>query len=538
MNRAVLHPFLFGAFPILFLFTHNASQFSLDAIAVPIAVSWLFALLSLGLLRGVLGDVRKAGLIVSLFLLLFFSYGHAYGGMADVRVLLGRVALGAHEVLFPIFGALFLAGVWVALRMRESMARATGSLNVVAGCLVAFSAAQTMVGEFRSEGWAPGPPGSPAGAAPVQGDLSPGHRPDIYYIVLDGYGREDVLKELFEFDNSSMLKYLQSRGFYIAGESRANYSQTSLSLAASLNGQYLNELASHMGGGSDNRRPLMGLIRDSFVADFLEDLGYIQVAFASGYEVTEIPKADVYRSPGWFANEFLSAVFNTTPLPAVVNKLSGVDPFDMHRQRILYTLDHFPDQLPGGGPKFVFAHVVAPHPPFVFGPSGEERTPKLPYIEQGDGNHLIRNGGITREQYVRRYRDQLQFINGQLKEALDRILENSPRPPVIILQGDHGPGSLLDQESEERTDLRERLAILNALLVPGAEDSELYPEISPVNTFRMIFNLYFGTQYELLDDRSYFSPWSQPYRFIDVTDVVITSDPDGGRSLGVRGMVG
>lgn len=43
---------------------------------------------------------------------------------------------------------------------------------------------------------------------------------------------------------------------------------------------------------------------------------------------------------------------------------------------------------------------------------------------------------------------------------------------------------------------------------------------NPVNTFRLIFNFYFGTDYELLDDRCYFSSYDYPYKFTDVTDEV------------------
>ncbi len=37
---------------------------------------------------------------------------------------------------------------------------------------------------------------------------------DIYFIVLDGYGRSDVLKEFYEYDNSDFLRGLKEKGFY------------------------------------------------------------------------------------------------------------------------------------------------------------------------------------------------------------------------------------------------------------------------------------------------------------------------------------
>ena len=81
---------------------------------------------------------------------------------------------------------------------------------------------------------------------------------------------------------------------------------------------------------------------------------------------------------------------------------------------------------------------------------------------------------------------------------IDKIIANSSQPPIIILQADHGPASMLDQESLDNTNIKERMAILNALYLPGDGDKGLYPSITPVNTFRIIFNHYFGTNYSLL----------------------------------------
>ena len=105
---------------------------------------------------------------------------------------------------------------------------------------------------------------------------------------------------------------------------------------------------------------------------------------------------------------------------------------------------------------------------------------------------------------------------------IDKILANSPEPPVIILQSDHGSGSRLDTESIEKSDLHERMSILNAYYLPGhtGPDVGLYQTITPVNSFRVVFNTYLGAKLPLLPDRNYFSTWPAPFRFIDVTTQV------------------
>jgi hypothetical protein len=166
-------------------------------------------------------------------------------------------------------------------------------------------------------------------------------------------------------------------------------------------------------------------------------------------------------------------------------------------------------------PKFVFAHVLAPHPPFVFDADGEAVTSKHPTLADGGDCQ-----GSTAD-YIAGYRDQIAYVDRILEEAIDGILSNSPGAPIIILQADHGPGALLDWESVEASCLWERMSILNAYHLPGAHSAGLYPEITPVNSFRVVFDAYFGTHLGQVEDRSYFSTNSHPYEFIEVNDRLI-----------------
>jgi len=188
--------------------------------------------------------------------------------------------------------------------------------------------------------------------------------------------------------------------------------------------------------------------------------------------------------------------------------------YQSHRNLVNFSLDALPALAGQSGPKFVFAHIVTPHPPFVFGPTGEpiEQTFRYSFMD-GDAYQ-----GTT-EQYLQGYRDQLQYINTRMQEVIRSILEQSARPPVIIIQGDHGPGSGLDYNSFENTDLEERLSILNAYYLPDGADESLFEQISPVNSFRIIFNHFFNTELAILPDRSYYSTWSEPFNFIEVSDL-------------------
>jgi hypothetical protein len=163
----------------------------------------------------------------------------------------------------------------------------------------------------------------------------------------------------------------------------------------------------------------------------------------------------------------------------------------------------------------VFAHLPTPHPPFLFGSHGEEINPEG-FFDLSDGNAFYSRYGKNRQDYLTGYRNQLQYIETLVSTMVDAILDNSSRPPVIVIQADHGPGAYLDWNDSKRTNMRERLGILNAYYLPGGGDTLLSDSITPVNTFRVIFNHYFGEHLELLPDESHFSLWHKPYWFVPV----------------------
>ena len=168
------------------------------------------------------------------------------------------------------------------------------------------------------------------------------------------------------------------------------------------------------------------------------------------------------------------------------------------------------------GNYFVYAHIIAPHPPFVFDERGNVVTHDTPFT-LNDANYYMREH--TQKNYIAGYRRQIQYVNTLVLEAVEAILARSTTPPIIIIQGDHGPGAHLHWGSLEQTIPAERFGILNAYYFPDQNYELLYPSISPVNSFRALFNQFFSTDYALLPDRHYYSSWSFPFDFIEVTEL-------------------
>ena len=175
----------------------------------------------------------------------------------------------------------------------------------------------------------------------------------------------------------------------------------------------------------------------------------------------------------------------------------------------------------GTQPRFIFVHILAPHPPFVFDANGGSVRPKKMGYSIVDGNHFYQNGG-TREEYQAGYAGQATYISKLLLPAVDKIIKLSSKPPVIIIQGDHGSKLNLDQELLEKTDVNECFPNLNAFYVPPKVRANLYDSITPVNSFRLLFNGLFNDRFEKLPDKSYYSGWSSPFKFEEVTSRIKT----------------
>lgn len=296
--------------------------------------------------------------------------------------------------------------------------------------------------------------------------------PDIYFLVLDGYGRGDVLDQLYGFDNAEFLDALRDRGFYIADASYSNYSMTYLSLAGTLNMDYIPaELAPDFPA-------VDAMIEDAAVIHALQGRGYRYVHFETEFWVTaNAPLADVtYRRAG-FSSEFERAFFETSLLGTIL-------PSPPRHEVVLNTFDDLAGIPQHAEATFTFSHLLVPHPPFMF---------------RADGSVLPYQGNLGDGFEVEPYVEQLRFVNERVLATVDRILEGSDEPPIIVIQGDHGPSSFPYATPEHKH--WERQGILNAMLVPANVRSALYPSITSVNTFRAILGNQFGATLPLLDDR-------------------------------------
>jgi hypothetical protein len=379
----------------------------------------------------------------------------------------------------------------VALAWRRDVRRLAMLAMVTAGLSLASTAPGIAAGLNVDDA---------ARRAAVEEDNGGG--PDIYYIVLDAYARADVLAEIYGHDNGPFLDGLRARGFYIGDDSYSNYSMTHLSLAATLEMKYLPSDAPYDPAAIDQQ------IQDARVVHELQRRGYRYVFFETSWFGTDhAPLADVSVQRADAGTEFESILLRTTlPGRFLPQASRHVD--------VLRTFEGLRGVPEIGGPKFTFAHLLVPHPPLMFRSDGTVRS----YVDD-----------LRAPFEPNAYVDQLQFVNAKVKELIGGLISSSDTPPIIILQADHGPATLIDGPSDALAVYRERHGILNAIYAPDTVQAELYPSISPVNTFRVIMRTVFGEDMPNLPDRSFYNWYNaaetpavadDPLQLRDVTDAL------------------
>ncbi len=503
--RLVWHPLLFAAWPVLFLYARNVSETPLrEAVTALLLVTGCTALLFVAATLA-LRDARRAGLLTTVGVIAVMLWGSVRDELSDPTWLLPAWLAGAAVLAV------------LAVRARRFLDELTTILSGTAAVLVVLSLlpigrayAPTLL-TARS---------AAAAVTPLDERIGPWSAPgeprDIYYLVFDRYGSQDSLRDRFGFDNSAFIDRLRERGFYVADDSNANLLRTASSLTSTLNMRYLDDLTERYGRDTGNLLPLYERLQDHAVGRILKDRGYEYVHIGAWWDPTQSNRnADLNLGYG-LDSDYHKALWNTTVLSEIGRPPARTFAEDSRRDHYDGAIDQFRQLRRAAarpGPTFTFAHILLPHEPFVF---------------DADGDYISLPEDAARGR-TRNYIEQTQYTNGQIDAFLDELLDvDEAQRPIVVVTADQGPHPVRVKRDEAHFDwtratdaeLAEKFRILNAYLLPGVDETDvLYPSISPVNTWRVIFNSYFGADLPLLEDRSFI--WrdeAHVYDYSEITD--------------------
>ncbi|OGD09939.1 hypothetical protein A2397_05990 [Candidatus Amesbacteria bacterium RIFOXYB1_FULL_44_23] len=508
INAAFLHPFFWTAFPILYFYARNQNELGLSIILWPLIISLIGVTVLLGLTRWLLGT-EKGGLFSTILVMWIFFYGALVSPFRQFQVVVSNAVIGSNKIFIPLGLAFLIGWGWYLKKTNKSFERINFYLYLTSAFLLIFQ----LISVVGSQMVNPIPDRTQIS---INQTGVQEYEPDIYYIVLDMFAGEKPLGDVYNYTNRSFLTFLEDKGFKVIENATSNYAFTEVSLPSSLNMVYLDEIIERSKPKNNNPRPMYDLLDNPQVWSFLKDRSYKIFNFSSVWGPLENPKgADENLGTSktisilgskFKINEFYMVFLQTTALsPVIRNSLR-----DQTRLQLMYPFEQLPELARLPGKKFVFAHVALPHPPYLFDAQGEAIS---------DTELAMIGDDFTDKEH---YLAQLQFTQNKTMDMIEKLLTNSKTQPVIVLQSDHGPSSILGNPNKwakpfDPAGISERMHILNAYYLPQGGDKMLYPSITPVNTFRIVFNYYFKTDLKLLPDKNYFSDLKSIYEFTDVT---------------------
>lgn len=510
LSRLPIHPVLLAAYAVLGVYAANVSEVLPRDLAGPLGAALGGALVALLACALVYRDPARGAVLASAVVVVVGYFGHASGWLGGW---LRGDGLGEPVSLGLAAGLLVLAAIYAATA-RASLARVTAALNAFAIVLLALALLTILPFEAQRAVRA-------AALVPRAEDsaiIATRHPDrDIYFLVFDRYGSDWSIRERFGIQND-LLPDLEAAGFQVVPGARANYRATDFSLAAMLSLRLLDDLTTSVGRASADRTPARARLQDHEVGRFLRDNGYRYYHLSAWYEATfDNPIADEVLRHGR-TTELEAVLRGVTILPAL-DRLLGSSPEDTdfrdrHRNEALFQFRQLRRLAELPGRKFVFAHILLPHPPYGFGADGrivlsaeEESRPEGELYEQ-----------------------QLRFLNDRIRETVAALLAGPDEAdPIIVLTGDEGPFLCFNTDcidgSPETYGIR--FGTLRAYYLPGL-DHEVPPDDTGVNIFRMLFREYFGADLPDLPNRSY--DWPDNDHLYDFRDITHLLPLPGGSS--------
>ena len=500
----------FVLYPAINLYAVNVSEVGVFDVLPTLLGLVIVAIALFFSFRWLLQCSVKSGLVISILSFCFFSYTH----LLHYKGLLKTVGLRLSNdvVLIGLIVFAVLLSLLVVLT-KKNLKSLVAPLSIIASVLIVVPLFNIISYSFtRSENSSKNTVQTSKSLSPAQSTVaSPAALPDIYYIILDAYGRNDTFKKLYDFSNDSFTKSLQAKGFWVGRKSCANYPRTFLSLASSLNMMYLDKVAENAAKtyAPKDYSAYIDLVKNSSVFSTLKHHGYTFINIGSWSPVSK--HLDM-------ADENLLGAYKEFPTllmeESMLQKFAKVTlEYEARRAHVLYQFAQLQDvsKRQSSFPKVVFTHIISPHHPYLFN-------------EDGSRSHYVEDWRQTKAhpELIKGYARQVKYVNKRVLESIETILSHAKTPPVIIIQGDHGPknhGSF-STEPWEQPFLNERTPILNAYYLPQVDTTKLPENTSPVNTFRIVLGQYLKQELPLLENRVMFFNPNNAYHHTDVTSQV------------------
>ena len=480
--KSIALPLLAGAYPILFLFSRNALNLPLSSLVFPLGAALLVAAAAYGLFFAIQRKPATASLSATAFVVLFYAYGYII--QALLRADWFRVD---HFMLLPLALVIAAYAGYGLAHLRPSAAAGIQKvLLLVSAGLVVVNLALAAPVEVRKARQA-AQALVPGASTEVEAASTAKTYPDIYYIIFDEYVGFDAMRDYWHDPLAEQFNtFLQQNHFYVARDSRSPTINTTTEMASRLN-------LENVPANADPATALAQL-QNNKVMQVLKAHGYTTTVINMAYTGIKADSSVTFNPSqvgGMAADEFRQAFFDDSMFSA----FRGLFQLDnqaalTQRAMINYSLSATVSQPDQPGPRFVYTHLLLPHPPFIFDENGNLLPPQA-----ADDWHY--------------YLGQYKYATKLAEQLIQQLLASADpdNPPIIILQSDEGARNLQRRSADnvimngylEDYPGKYNQYILNALYLPGFDVSQLKQDMPPVQTFQLIFSHYLNINLPITD---------------------------------------
>jgi len=467
LKNFILFPFLLAFFPSWILILKNYDEVIFQDILISLAIISISVIVWIVITK-IIKNENKAALITGVGVGFFFYFGYVQDALDGIMIF--NIPINKTSILLIISILIFIISTIYFVKSRKSFESTIKIANVITITLILVVALQFVI------------PGAYA------------EKPNVYHIILDEYTDNEILLKKFSYDNEKFLEFLNKNGFYMPDKSFSTFSSTPHELNSILNMDY----PMKKGWVSDSYQAL----KNNKVMSVFSDQNYSVIETNSAMRWKDFSDVDTHLcyDVDFINSEFLDQVLRKS----IIRYFMEQHQTDTRRDIVRCTFNELSEiALQSNGPTYVFAHLYVPHPPFIFGPNGENVTPDHREIS-----------GLQSWENPQGYLNQLIYATSEISVVITNIVENDPNA-IIILQGDTGTLTGTDISTTTIKDIYQSHSILYAVRIPDVNNFE---NAIPVNTYRIIFNNYFDMNYEYLEHRIYMA--NENNTLTDVTKTI------------------
>jgi len=404
-------------------------------------------------IRKIIKNSNKAALITGVGVVFFFYFGYVQDALNGILV--SNIPVNKTSILVPISIIIFIILTIYFIKSKNNFESIIKIANVVSITLILVVCVQFIIPDASAE------------------------KPNVYHIILDEYTDNEILTKKFGYNNEKFLEFLNNNGFYMHDKLFSTFGGTVKELNVIFNMEYPKKL----GWMSEDYESL----NNNKVMSIFSNQNYSIIETNSMMRWKNFSDVDtkLCYDTNFINSEFLDQVLGKSIIRYFLEKYQQ----DTRRDTVRCTFDVLNEiTLKTDGPKYVFSHVYVPHPPFLFGPNGENVIPDHREIS-----------GLQSWEDPQGYVNQLIYATNEITVVIKNIVKNDPNA-IVIVQGDTGTLTGTDISKKTMKEIYQAHSILYAVRIPDVEDSDY---MIPVNTYRVIFNNYFNMNYDYLEYHSY-----------------------------------